>query len=42
MREVTVSKIISADREPIFDFVSDLAGRPRTPTTTCATTGSRA
>jgi uncharacterized protein YndB with AHSA1/START domain len=28
MREVTVSKIISADREAIFDFVSDLASRP--------------
>ncbi len=28
MREVSVSKIISADREAIFDFVSDLAGRP--------------
>ena len=28
MREVTVSKIISAPREEIFDFVSDLAGRP--------------
>ena len=25
MREVSVSKIISADREAIFDFVSDLA-----------------
>ena len=28
MREVTVSKIISADREAIFDLVSDLASRP--------------
>jgi uncharacterized protein YndB with AHSA1/START domain len=28
MREVTVSKIISADREAIFDFVCDLASRP--------------
>jgi Polyketide cyclase / dehydrase and lipid transport len=28
MREVTVSKVISADRESIFDFVCDLAGRP--------------
>ena len=28
MREVTVSKIISAPREEIFDFVCDLAGRP--------------
>jgi uncharacterized protein YndB with AHSA1/START domain len=28
MREVNVSKVISADRERIFDFVSDLAGRP--------------
>jgi Polyketide cyclase / dehydrase and lipid transport len=28
MREVVVSKIISADREAIFDFVCDLAGRP--------------
>ncbi|HEV2874631.1 MAG TPA: SRPBCC family protein [Thermoleophilaceae bacterium] len=28
MREVTVSTVISAPREEIFDFVSDLAGRP--------------
>ena len=28
MREVTVSKLISAPREAIFDFVCDLAGRP--------------
>jgi uncharacterized protein YndB with AHSA1/START domain len=28
MREVNVSKVISADRERIFDFVCDLAGRP--------------
>jgi uncharacterized protein YndB with AHSA1/START domain len=28
MREVTVSAIISAPREEIFDFVSDLAARP--------------
>jgi uncharacterized protein YndB with AHSA1/START domain len=28
VREVTVSKIISAPREQIFDFVCDLAGRP--------------
>lgn len=28
MREVTVSKVISASREEVFDFVSDLAGRP--------------
>ena len=28
MREVTVSTVISAPREQIFDFVSDLAGRP--------------
>lgn len=28
MREVTVSTIISAPREDIFDFVVDLAGRP--------------
>jgi uncharacterized protein YndB with AHSA1/START domain len=28
MREVTVSKVISAPRERIFDFVCDLAGRP--------------
>jgi hypothetical protein len=28
MREVTVAKVISADRESIFDFVCDLAGRP--------------
>jgi uncharacterized protein YndB with AHSA1/START domain len=28
MREVTVSTIISAPREDVFDFVCDLAGRP--------------
>jgi uncharacterized protein YndB with AHSA1/START domain len=28
MREVTVSAIISAPREEVFDFVSDLAARP--------------
>ena len=28
MREVTVSTVISAPREQIFDFVFDLAGRP--------------
>jgi len=28
MREVTVSTIISAPREEVFDFVCDLAGRP--------------
>jgi uncharacterized protein YndB with AHSA1/START domain len=28
MREVTVSAIISAPREDVFDFVSDLAARP--------------
>jgi uncharacterized protein YndB with AHSA1/START domain len=28
MREVTVSRVISAPRERIFDFVCDLAGRP--------------
>jgi uncharacterized protein YndB with AHSA1/START domain len=28
MREVTVSTIISAPREDVFDFVSDLAARP--------------
>ena len=28
MREVTVSTVISAPREQIFDFVSDLAARP--------------
>ena len=28
MREVTVSTVISAPREEVFDFVSDLAGRP--------------
>ncbi|MBA3264679.1 MAG: SRPBCC family protein [Thermoleophilaceae bacterium] len=28
MREVTVSTVISAPREEIFDFVCDLAGRP--------------
>ena len=28
MREVSVSKVISADREAIFDFVCDLASRP--------------
>src|SRR5215211_1193241 len=28
MREVTVSTIISAPREAVFDFVSDLAARP--------------
>ncbi len=28
MREVTVSTVISAPREQIFDFVCDLAGRP--------------
>jgi uncharacterized protein YndB with AHSA1/START domain len=28
VREVTVSTVISAPREEIFDFVSDLAGRP--------------
>jgi len=28
VREVTVSTVISAPREQIFDFVSDLAGRP--------------
>jgi uncharacterized protein YndB with AHSA1/START domain len=28
MREVHVSKVISAERERIFDFVCDLAGRP--------------
>lgn len=28
MREVTVSTVISAPREEIFDFVADLAGRP--------------
>jgi uncharacterized protein YndB with AHSA1/START domain len=28
VREVTVSTVISAPRERIFDFVSDLAGRP--------------
>ncbi|HEY7454044.1 MAG TPA: SRPBCC family protein [Thermoleophilaceae bacterium] len=28
MREVSVSTIISAPREEIFDFVADLAGRP--------------
>ena len=28
MREVTVSIVISAPREQIFDFVCDLAGRP--------------
>jgi uncharacterized protein YndB with AHSA1/START domain len=28
MREVTVSSVISAPREEVFDFVCDLAGRP--------------
>jgi uncharacterized protein YndB with AHSA1/START domain len=28
MREVTVSVVISAPREEVFDFVSDLAARP--------------
>jgi uncharacterized protein YndB with AHSA1/START domain len=28
VREVTVSTVISAPREQVFDFVSDLAGRP--------------
>ena len=28
MREVTVQTVISAPREQVFDFVSDLAGRP--------------
>jgi len=28
MREVTVSKVISAPREDVFDFVCDLAARP--------------
>jgi uncharacterized protein YndB with AHSA1/START domain len=28
MREVTVSTVISAPREDVFDFVCDLAGRP--------------
>ena len=28
MRQVTVSTVISAPREDVFDFVSDLAGRP--------------
>jgi uncharacterized protein YndB with AHSA1/START domain len=28
MREVTVSAVISAPREEVFDFVSDLAARP--------------
>jgi len=28
MREVTVSAVISAPREDVFDFVSDLAARP--------------
>src|ERR671923_2042736 len=28
MREVTVSTVISAPREEVFDFVCDLAGRP--------------
>jgi uncharacterized protein YndB with AHSA1/START domain len=28
MREVTVSTVISAPREGVFDFVCDLAGRP--------------
>jgi uncharacterized protein YndB with AHSA1/START domain len=28
MREVTVQTVISAPREEVFDFVSDLAGRP--------------
>jgi uncharacterized protein YndB with AHSA1/START domain len=28
MREVTVSAVISAPREEVFDFVCDLAGRP--------------
>jgi uncharacterized protein YndB with AHSA1/START domain len=28
VREVTVSTVISAPREEIFDFVADLAGRP--------------
>jgi uncharacterized protein YndB with AHSA1/START domain len=28
VREVTVSTVISAPREEVFDFVSDLAGRP--------------
>jgi uncharacterized protein YndB with AHSA1/START domain len=28
MREVTVSTVISAPREEVFDFVSDLAARP--------------
>jgi uncharacterized protein YndB with AHSA1/START domain len=28
MREVTVSTVISAPRETVFDFVNDLAGRP--------------
>jgi uncharacterized protein YndB with AHSA1/START domain len=28
MREVTVSTVISAPREELFDFVCDLAGRP--------------
>ena len=28
MRPVTVSTVISAPREQVFDFVSDLAGRP--------------
>ena len=28
MRQVTVSAVISAEREPIFDFVCDLAARP--------------
>lgn len=28
MRQVTVATVISAPREPVFDFVCDLAGRP--------------
>jgi len=28
VREITVSTVISAPREQLFDFVSDLAGRP--------------
>ena len=28
MRQVTVTTVISAEREQVFDFVSDLAGRP--------------
>ena len=28
MREVTVSTVISAPREEVFDFVTDLAARP--------------